>query len=80
MVSKTKREIQTSNLKGSNSDKTKESEIEDLCDENFSMLQKIHSVLLNCSNMSQKQKREFCENERFFMKQYLKKLLKEREK
>ncbi len=28
--------------------------------------------------MSQNQKREFCENERFFMKQYLQKLLNER--
>ena len=79
MVSKTRNEISNSSLHKSNSTKNEEGgEIEDLCDENFSMLQKIHSVLINCSNMSQNQKREFCENERFFMKQYLQKLLNER--
>ncbi len=80
MVSKTQKKILNSSLKGSGSGKTEDSEIENFCDENFSMLQKIHSVLINCSNMSQKQKREFCENERFFMKQYLQKLLNERQK
>lgn len=80
MVSKTQKEIHTSNLKGSTSDKTEDDEIENFCDENFSTLQKIHAILINCSNMSQKQKREFCENERFFMKQYLQKLLDERRK
>ncbi|KKM96556.1 hypothetical protein LCGC14_1177020, partial [marine sediment metagenome] len=33
----------------------------------------------NCSNMTQKQKREFCQSERFFMKQYLQKLVDERQ-
>ncbi len=48
--------------------------IEDICDENLTTLQKIHAILLNCSNLSKKQKLEFCESERFFMKLYLKKL------
>ena len=79
MVSKTQKEILNPNLKESSPVKNEEEEIENFCDENFSMLQKIHSILLNCSNMSQKQKREFCQNERFFMKQYLQKLLNERQ-
>ena len=57
---------------------TEEHEIKDLCDENFSNLQKIHSILINCSNLSTEQKREFCINERYYMKQCLQKLLKER--
>jgi hypothetical protein len=48
--------------------------IENLCDENLSTLQKIHAILLNCVNLSKKQKLEFCESERYFMKLYLKKL------
>ena len=52
----------------------KDSEIENFCDENLTTLQKIHAILLNCSNLSKKQKLEFCESERYFMKLYLKKL------
>ncbi|MFX1504184.1 MAG: hypothetical protein ACFFDH_24705, partial [Promethearchaeota archaeon] len=48
--------------------------IVNLCDENLSTLQKIHAILLNCVNLSKKQKLEFCESERYFMKLYLKKL------
>ena len=49
-------------------------EIENFCDENLTTLQKIHAILLNCSNLSKKQKLEFCESERYFMKLYLTKL------
>ena len=49
-------------------------EIENICDENLITLQKIHAILLNCSNLSKKQKLEFCESERYFMKMYLKKI------
>ena len=49
-------------------------EIENFCDENLTSLQKIHAILLNCSNLSKQQKLEFCESERYFMKLYLKKL------
>ena len=49
-------------------------EVEDFCDENLTTLQKIHAILLNCSNLSKKQKLEFCESERYFMKLYLRKL------
>jgi len=50
------------------------SEIENICDKNLITLQKIHAILLNCSNLSKKQKLEFCESERYFMKLYLRKL------
>jgi len=48
--------------------------IEDLCDENLTTLKKIHAILLNCVNLSKKQKLEFCNSERYFMKLYLRKL------
>jgi len=54
--------------------KFEDMEIENFCDENLTTLQKIHAILLNCSNLSKKQKLEFCESERYFMKLYLKKL------
>jgi len=59
--------------------KSQESEVEYICDENLITLQKIHAILLNCSNLSKKQKLEFCDSERYFMKLYLQKL-KERNK
>jgi len=55
-------------------DKNRDFSIENLCDENLTTLQKIHAILLNCVNLSKKQKLEFCESERYFMKLYLKKL------
>ena len=59
--------------------KSQEPEVEYICDENLITLQKIHAILLNCSNLSKKHKLEFCESERYFMKLYLQKL-KERDK
>ena len=61
-----------------NLNKTEDHDIKNLCDENFSMLQKVHAILLNCSNLSTEQKREFCMNERYYMKHYLQKLIDER--
>ena len=54
--------------------------IEEICDENLDTLNKIHAILVNCSNLSKNQKLEFCESERYFMKLYLKKLMKQNEK
>jgi len=62
------------------SDNTEEKNIEDICDENLMTLQKIHAILLNCINLSKKQKLEFAESERYFMKLYLKKVLKQNDK
>ncbi|MFW9866140.1 MAG: hypothetical protein ACFFEN_08595 [Candidatus Thorarchaeota archaeon] len=43
-------------------------------DENLTTLQKIHAILLNCINLSQKEKLEFANSQRYFMKLYLQKL------
>lgn len=48
--------------------------IENICDNNLMTLEKIHAILINCINLSKKQKLEFAESERYFMKLYLKKL------
>ncbi|MFX1500793.1 MAG: hypothetical protein ACFFDH_07500 [Promethearchaeota archaeon] len=87
MNSKTKKEkISVShNLKGSSKvildnknqpNNSNRQNIEELCDENLETLGKIHAILKNCVNLSKKQKLEFAENERYFMKLYLKKLNK----
>jgi len=48
--------------------------VEEICDENLITLKKIHAILLNCLNLNEKKKIEFCNSERYFMKLYLKKL------
>jgi len=48
-------------------------------DENLLTLKKVHSILLNCVNLTKKQKLEFAESERYFMKLYLKNLRKKLE-
>lgn len=45
-------------------------------DENLGTLGKIHAILLNCINLTKKQKLEFAESERFFMKLHLKEIIK----
>ncbi len=57
-----------------NTSQEEDGEIENLCDDNLNTIKKVHAILLNCSNLSKKQKLEFCESERYFMKLYLKKL------
>jgi len=62
----------------SKDDEPKDLIVEDLgevIDENLITLKKVHSILLNCINLTKKQKLEFAESERFFMKLHLKKLL-----
>ena len=44
-------------------------------DENLNTLQKVHAILINCVNLTKKQKSEFAESERFFMKLHLKELI-----
>ena len=44
-------------------------------DENLLTLEKVHAILLNCINLTKKQKLEYAESERYFMKSYLKKLI-----
>ncbi len=52
-----------------------EDKLDEVMDENLITLKKVHSILLNCINLTKKQKLEFAESERFFMKLHLKKLL-----
>lgn len=52
-----------------------EESLDELIDENLSTIKKVHAILLNCINLTKKQKLEFAESERFFMKLHLKKLL-----
>ena len=60
---------------GSNSQDHLEENLDEVIDENLITLKKVHSILLNCINLTKKQKLEFAESERFFMKLHLKKLL-----
>ncbi|MHA2181916.1 MAG: hypothetical protein ACXAAH_10870 [Promethearchaeota archaeon] len=60
---------------GSNPQNHLEEELDEVIDENLVTLKKVHSILLNCANLTKKQKLEFAESERFFMKLHLKKLL-----
>ena len=53
----------------------KEEDLGEVIDENLITLKKVHSILLNCINLTKKQKLEFAESERFFMKLHLKILL-----
>ncbi|MFX1320784.1 MAG: hypothetical protein ACFFAQ_03980 [Promethearchaeota archaeon] len=53
---------------------TNNENLEEIIDENLVTLKKVHSILLNCINLTKKQKIEFAESERYFMKMYLKKL------
>ena len=57
-------------------EKSQGENLEEIIDENLITLKKVHSILLNCINLSKKQKLEFAESERYFMKIYLKKLTK----
>jgi len=53
---------------------TQSTKVEEICDENLITLKKVHAILLNCVNLNEKEKMEFCNSERYFMKLYLKKL------
>ena len=69
-----------SSEKSSNEESSKSKElpqskkVEEICDENLITLKKIHAILLNCLNLNEKDKLEFCNSERYFMKLYLKKV------
>ncbi|MFX0042542.1 MAG: hypothetical protein ACFE8L_06490 [Candidatus Hodarchaeota archaeon] len=45
-------------------------------DENFDIIKSLHLILLNCSSLSKEQKFDFCNSQRYFMKLYLKEILK----
>jgi len=70
--------IQT--VKNFNLEESLEENLEDIIDENLITIKKVHSILLNCINLTKKQKLEFAESERYFMKMYLNKLANKIEK
>ncbi|MFX1316308.1 MAG: hypothetical protein ACFE9T_10625 [Promethearchaeota archaeon] len=45
--------------------------------ENLAIIRFLHSLLLNCSNLSNKQKLNYCKSERYFMKLYLNDIVKD---
>ena len=53
---------------------------EDKMEEDLLTLHKIHSILLNCINLSKKDKLDFCNSQRYFMKLYLQKMRDQLEK
>ncbi len=68
-------ESESNGQRKSDTDFQVEEEQANRVDENLSTLQKIHAILLNCLNLTKKQKLEYAESERFFMKLHLKKLI-----
>ncbi|MHA1657687.1 MAG: hypothetical protein ACTSUT_01020 [Promethearchaeota archaeon] len=45
-------------------------------DENLKLIKEIHAILLNCAGLTSKQKIGYCESERYFMKLYLRGILR----
>ncbi len=39
--------------------------------DNLVMLEEIHSILKNCSNLTDREKLDYCKNQRYLMKVYL---------
>lgn len=46
----------------------------DIGNENLKILKDIHDILKNCTILTQKEKLEYCNSQRFFMKLYLKEM------
>ncbi len=51
-----------------------ESIIEEETNDNLIILNEIKAILQNCSNLTDKEKLEYCNSQRFFMKLYLKEI------
>ena len=51
-----------------------ENESEEDSNDNLIILNEIKAILQNCSNLTEKQKLEYCNSQRFFMKLYLKEI------
>ena len=49
---------------------------ESIIDKHFNMIKEIHLILKKSENLTQKQKFDYCNSQRFYMKQYLKKISK----
>ena len=53
-----------------------EQEFEEFTNDTLIILNEIKIILQNCSNLTDKQKLEYCNSQRYFMKLYLKELNK----
>ena len=50
----------------------------DFGNENLKILKDLQDILQNCTNLTQKEKLEYCKSQRFFMKLYLKEVKRRR--
>ena len=50
----------------------------DFENENLKILNDLQDILQNCTNLTQKEKLEYCKSQRFFMKLYLKEVKRRR--
>ncbi|MFX1410050.1 MAG: hypothetical protein ACFFA6_06840 [Promethearchaeota archaeon] len=48
-----------------------------IANENLAIIRILHSLLLNCSNLSSRQKLDYCKSERYFMKLFLNEIIKD---
>ncbi len=76
LISKDKREVQLKSQFNKNSHNQLNKEIINDLDDNFDIIKSLHLILLNCSTLTKKQKFDFCNSQRYFMKLYLKEILR----
>ena len=57
--------------------KKKAQNAENKVNDHFLILKEIESILHNCSNLTYKQKMDYCLSQRYFMKTYLREINKE---
>jgi len=76
LISKEKREVQLKSQFKENSLNQLNKEIINDLDDNFDIIKSLHLILLNCSTLTKKQKFDFCNSQRYFMKLYLKEMLR----
>ena len=65
----------STNVINSNEIKSSQYDLDYSKNEYLSISNDIHSILSNCSDLTNSQKLDFCNNQRYFMKLYLKKIL-----
>jgi hypothetical protein len=58
-----------------NKSETLKQRYKEISEENLDIIKSIHAILVNCSNLTQQQKGDYCKSERYFMKLYLKKFV-----
>ncbi len=71
LISKDKKEVQLKSQFKENSLNQLNKEIINDLDDNFDIIKSLHLILLNCSTLTKKQRFDFCNSQRYFMKLYL---------